>query len=444
MVLLMSHTNQQTHWQNWSGSVTCTPSSIVYPTTLDEIVRIVKDARAARKHIRAVGSGHSFTPLVSTDETLISLDNYAGLESIDADNNLVTVRGGTKIKQLGELLFELGLAQENLGDIDVQSIAGAISTGTHGSGISFGSISTQVTALKIVTGKGEVIECSETQNREIFKTAQVSLGALGVIVSVTLWCVAAYKLHYIWRKGNLSDCLANLEKYRTENRNFEFYWIPYTDAVLLKFMNQTDSPVKEKNLFRRFNELVLENGVLWVLCEICRVWPAQTANIARLIANLISNGEDVNYSHRIFATPRLVRFQEMEYNLPVEHFATALREIDECIRRERIQVHFPLECRFVHADDIALSPAHGRASAYIAVHMYKGMAYRAYFDAVEAIFKKYEGRPHWGKMHTRCADDLSQLYPQWQHFQTVRDSLDPDGVFLNDYLRGLLGVTTPE
>jgi FAD-linked oxidoreductase len=431
-------------WQNWSGSVACEPSSIVYPTTLDEIVRVVKEARAARKHIRAVGSGHSFTPLVSTNETLISLDNYAGVEAVDADKNLVTVRGGTQIKQLGALLFEHGLAQENLGDIDVQSIAGAISTGTHGSGIKFGSISTQVAALKLVTGTGEVIECSETQNREIFKAAQVSLGALGVIVSVTLRCVPAYKLHYVWRKGSLSDCLANVEKYRTENRNFEFYWIPYTDAVLLKFMNQTDAPVKEKNLFRRFNEIVLENGVLWVLCEICRLFPAHTPNVARLIANLISNGEDVNYSHRIFATPRLVRFQEMEYNLPVEHFATVLREIDACIRRERIQVHFPLECRFVHSDDIALSPAHGRESAYIAVHMYKGMAYRAYFDAVESIFKKYEGRPHWGKLHTRCAEELSHLYPQWQAFQAVRDSLDPDRVFVNDYLRDLLGVTTAE
>jgi FAD-linked oxidoreductase len=416
----------------------------VYPTTLDEIVRIVKEARAARKHIRAVGSGHSFTPLVSTNETLISLDNYAGVESIEADKNLVTVRGGTKIKQLGELLYGLGLAQENLGDIDVQSIAGAISTGTHGSGIKFGSISTQVAALKLVIGTGEVIECSEMQNCEIFKAAQVSLGALGVIVSVTLRCVPAYKLHYVWRKGSLSDCLANIEKYRAENRNFELYWIPYTDAVLLKFMNQTDTPVKEKNLFRRFNEIVLENGVLWLLCEICRLFPAQTPNVARVIANLISNGEDINYSHRIFATPRLVRFQEMEYNLPVEHFATVLREIDECIRRERIQVHFPLECRFVHSDDIALSPAHGRESAYIAVHMYKGMAYRAYFDAVESIFKKYEGRPHWGKLHTRCAEDLRQLYPQWQAFQAVRDSLDPDGVFVNDYLRDLLGVTTAE
>jgi FAD-linked oxidoreductase len=434
----------KTTWQNWSGSVACDPAAIVYPTTLDEIIAVVKEARAARKHIRAVGSGHSFTPLVSTNESLISLDNYAGVESIEADKNLVTVRGGTKIKQLGELLYGLGLAQENLGDIDVQSIAGAISTGTHGSGIKFGSISTQVAALKLVTGTGEVIECSETQNREIFKAAQVSLGALGVIVSVTLRCVPAYKLHYVWRKGSLSDCLANIEKYRAENRNFELYWIPYTDAVLLKFMNQTDAPVKEKNLFRRFNEIVLENGVLWLLCEICRLFPAQTPNVARVIANLISNGEDINYSHRIFATPRLVRFQEMEYNLPVEHFPMVLREIDECIRRERIQVHFPLECRFVHSDDIPLSPAHGRESAYIAVHMYKGMAYRAYFDAVESIFKKYEGRPHWGKLHTRCAEDLSQLYPQWQAFQVVRDSLDPDGVFINDYLRDLLGVTTAE
>lgn len=429
-----------TTWQNWSGSVTCEPAAIQYPTTEEEIVALVRSARDSGKHLRVVGSGHSFTPLVSTNQTIMCLDHYTGLVSVDAENRLVTVRAGTKIKELGELLHEHGLAQENLGDIDVQSIAGAISTGTHGTGIRFGSISTQVAALRLISGTGEVIDCSETHNREIFKAAQVSLGALGVISTVTLRCAPAYKLHYVWRKGTLEDCLNNLERYKSENRNFEFYWIPYTDAVLLKCMNETDAPARAKNRFRQFNEIVLENGVFWLLCEICRWFPSQSPRIAKLIASLISNGEDVNYSHRIFATPRLVRFQEMEYNLPTEHFAAALREIDAGIRRERIQVHFPLECRFVRADDITLSPASGRDSAYIAVHMYKGMAYRAYFDLVESVFKRYEGRPHWGKMHTRRADDLRLLYADWERFTALRAQLDPDGVLLNDHLRQLFGI----
>ncbi len=426
-------------WSNWSGSVTSSPAAIRYPACLDEIIAIVRECRERGCGLRVVGAGHSFTPLAWTDGVLISLDRYTGLEHVDPAAAQATVRAGTQIKALGELLFVHGLAQPNLGDIDVQSIAGAISTGTHGSGATLGSISTQVVGLTLVTAAGELLECSETHNREIFKAAQVSLGALGIITSVTLQLLPAFRLDYTWRRQTLDECLSNVEGYRRENRNFEFFWLPYSDGTLTKRMNVTDAPVRQKNVFRLFNELVLENGVFWAFSELCRRFPAASPQVGALLGQLISGGRDVNYSHKIFATPRLVKFQEMEYSLPAENLVAALRAIDACIRRNRFLVHFPVECRFVRADDIDLSPASGRDSAYIAVHMYKGMAYRAYFDAAEAILRAYGGRPHWGKMHSLTARELRPLYPCWDDFQAVRRRLDPAGLFLNPYLRTLLG-----
>ncbi len=429
-------------WQNWSGSVECVPTKIVYPASQEEIIAIVKDCRAQNIGLRVVGNGHSFMPLVKTDGVLMSLDKYSGIEVVDREKKQATVRAGTKIKLLGESLFVHGLAQPNLGDIDVQSIAGAISTGTHGSGVTLGSISTQVAALTLISAEGEVVECSEEQNRELFKAAQVSLGTLGIISKVTLQLVPAFKLDYSWRKLTLSGCLDNIEKYKSENRNFEFFWMPYTDAVLAKFMNPTDEPPRQKNLFRRFNELALENGVFWLLSEFSRLFPAKAPSVSKIIAASMSSGRDINYSHKIFATPRLVKFQEMEYSIPAEHFVAVLHEIDESIRRNQFRVHFPVECRFVKADDIFISPASGRDSAYIAVHMYKGMEYRPYFAAMEAIFQKYQGRPHWGKMHTDTAADLKVIYPRWDDFQAARHTLDPSGFFLNDYLKTVFEETT--
>jgi FAD-linked oxidoreductase len=426
-------------WSNWSGSVTASPAALRHPASLDEIIAIVRECRERGCGVRVVGAGHSFTPLAWTDGVLISLDRYTGLEHVDPAAAQATVRAGTQIKALGELLFAHGLGQANLGDIDVQSIAGAISTGTHGSGATLGSISTQVVGLTLVTATGELIECSETRHREIFKAAQVSLGALGIIASVTLQLLPAYRLDYTWRRETLDACLGNIENERGANRNFEFFWLPYSNSTLTKRMNITDAPARGKNALRQFNELVLENGVFWGFSELCRRFPAASPRVAALLGQLISGGRDVDYSHKIFATPRLVRFQEMEYSLPAANLAAALRAIDASIRRERFLVHFPIECRFVRADDIYLSPASGRDSAYIAVHMYKGMEYRAYFDAVEPILRAYGGRPHWGKMHTLRARELRPLYPHWDDFQAARRQLDPKGLFLNPYLRTILG-----
>jgi len=428
-----------TTWHNWSGSVTSRPTAIRTPATLEAIIAVVQECRAANRGLRVVGAGHSFTPLVATDAILVSLDHYTGLESVDQDAKTVTVKAGTRIKALGELLFQRGFAQENLGDIDVQTIAGAISTGTHGTGIQFGSLSTQVCALKLVTGDGQIVECSETYNRDLFKAAQVSMGALGIIVSVRLRVLPAYKLRIEIRKKSLSECLKNLDAYKRDNRHFEFHWIPYTDTVQAKFANETVELPSAKGLWSTFNEYAIENAALWLFSAFNRQFPRNSESVCKLMANFISDSTNIDEAHRVFASVRLVKFQEMEYNLPAEHFAAAIQEIDATIRREHFQVHFPIECRFVQQDDIYLSPASGRESCYIAVHMFKGMPYREYFDAMEAIFKKYNGRPHWGKLHTRQADDLPTLYPHWDDFQAARQQLDPQRVFTSAYLESILG-----
>ncbi|MEO7000579.1 MAG: D-arabinono-1,4-lactone oxidase [Ktedonobacterales bacterium] len=430
-------------WRNWSGSVQGRPREIVRPRSVAELRQRVGQWGGEGRHVRIVGSGHSFTPLVQTDDVLVSLDDLQGVQSIDQANGRAVVLGGTKLKLLGDELLKSELAQENLGDIDVQSIAGAIGTGTHGTGVRFGTLATQVEALTLVTADGELLECSPERNTDIFKAAQVSLGMLGVVASVTLRVVPAKRLHYEVRRKRLDDCLANLDAYKRDNSHFEFFWMPYTEWTQAKFLNETEDKASGGNLWGKFNKIVLENGVYWLLSEACRIAPPLTKTVSRISASALSPVDEVDYSHRLYATPRAVRFQEMEYNLPAEHFPAAVAEIRACIEHERFNVHFPIECRFVHGDDIWLSPAYGRDSAYIAVHMYRGMPYRAYFDAIEAILRRYGGRPHWGKLHTQTAASLAALYPHWDDFRRVRAALDPQGVFLNDYLRHLFDADGP-
>jgi len=261
---------------------------------------------------------------------------------------------------------------------------------------------------------------------------------------VTLRVVPTKRLHYRGYRKKLSDCLANLEQYKQENSHFEFFWFPYTDGVQAKFLNETTDPASKSSLWGDFNKIVLENGVYWVLSESCRLIPRLCKTVCRISSRSIANIDEIDYSYRVFTTPRLVRFQEMEYNIPAEHLSSVVNEIRECIEKYQFRVHFPVECRFVQADDIWLSPAYQRDSAYVAVHMYRGMPYRSYFQHIEEIFKRYQGRPHWGKMHTRTAAELSALYPRWYDFQRIRATLDPQGMFLNDYLRALFSADTPE
>ncbi len=439
----MAETNERSRgvrWRNWSGSVVCAPREVIAPDSIAELARTVGERGRAGRRMRVVGSGHSFTPLVQTDDTLLRLDNLRGVTSFDAERGLVTVLGGTPLKQLGDALLERGVAQENLGDIDVQTITGAIGTGTHGTGVRFGSLSTQVAGLTLVTASGDVVEVTPESDPNLFKAAQVSLGALGVIASVTLRVVPAKRLRYQTRRERLDSLITHLEEYKRENSHFEFFWFPYTKWAQAKFTNETNAQPTSANLWTEFNRVVLENGVFWGLSELSRLAPSLSPAVCKASAWGIAATTAVDFSHRLYATPRAVRFQEMEYNIPAQQFASALAEIEAVISRERFAVNFPVECRFVRGDDIWLSPAYQRDSAYIAVHVYQGMPYEPYFHAIEEIFQRYDGRPHWGKLHTLTAAALATRYPRWRDFLRVRAALDPQGVFLNDYLRRLFGI----
>lgn len=427
-------------WKNWSGSVLASPEEILYPHTIEDVQNIIKKANKEHRKIRIVGSGHSFTPIVATNQLLISLDHMQGIIEVDDLEKTATVWAGTKLHKLGALLHEKNLAQVNLGDIDVQSIAGAISTGTHGTGIKFGNVSTQVIAITAVLGTGEVLECSTESHPETFKAMQISLGLLGIIVKVKLKLQSSYVLKLESRRLPLEEVCAQLDTWVDENRNFEFFWFPYATMCQVKTLNITTYKPKEQPIKSFFNDTLLENTIFGLLSEGSRVFPKMSKAVSQLSASFIPNHTKVNYSYRLFTTQRLIKFQEMEYNVPAEAMAQIIAEMREVLEKEKFNVHFPVECRYAAPDDIWLSPAYGRPSGYIAVHMYRGMPYKQYFAKMERIFVKYGGRPHWGKLHTRTEEDLVNLYPMWKEFKRVRAECDPNQLFVNSYLKQLFNI----
>lgn len=431
---------ENTQWSNWSGNVTCQPLQIFKPNTEAQLQAFVKKANEENKRIRVVGSGHSFTPIAATNEYMLSLVNLQGLIHLNKEKLQATVWAGTTIKQLGILLHEQGLAQINLGDIDKQSVAGATSTGTHGTGINFGSLSTQIIAITLVLANGEILQVNEQENTELLNAVRVGLGVLGIITQVTLQLTKSYKLEYKAAKGSLAQTLAQLEMYKQQNRNFEFYWFPYTDAVQLKFSNETQEPVQDSAFKRYINQHLMENKALGLLCKIAAKFPSSFKKINKIMGAAIGSERKINYSHLVYATERAVKFKEMEYNIPAEYFVEAMLKIQDTIEKYNYNIFFPIECRWVQADSIWLSPAYQRASAYIAFHVYEGTEHQAYFKEMESICRAYNGRPHWGKMHTRTYEDLKPAYDKFNDFCALRKRLDPKGLLLNPHTAQIFGV----
>ncbi len=435
----MMKTDMKKTWKNWAHTSESTPETIFYPTSIEEICKLVKEAGKQHKTIRVVGAGHSFSNLVQTSEWLVSLDRFSGIETVNEEEQCVTVLGGTRLFQIGDVLGKLGYAQENLGDVNVQSIAGAISTGTHGTGAAFGNISTQVLEIVLVTGSGEVLTISEEQNPAYFKASLVSLGSLGIIVKVTIKIIPCPTYEYKSQKIAFPQLAQQLEQLIQSNRHFEFFLFPYSDTVQVKTMNTVEQKPQGMAL-HHFKNLLLENYLFFIFSETCRILPKSSRFFSRLSARGVSTSTKRANSYQLFATPRLVRFREMEYCIPLENLKPAMEKIRECIVTKKHNVHFPIECRTVMADDIWISPSYQRDSAYIAFHMYKGMPYEEYFRDMEAIMKQFDGRPHWGKMHTRTNEELLTLYPKLSDFLEVREKLDPERIFMNHYLNDLFQV----
>lgn len=427
-------------WKNWSQSVVAQPQEIVKPKTLQELISIVNQCANSNTSLRVVGAGHSFTPLAATSEILVSLDYLTGIDRVDQEQQLVTLWAGTRLKDIGPMLYEHGFAMENLGDINEQSIAGAISTGTHGTGVNFKSLSNQVAGLTILTASGELLEINRNENDNFFEAARLSLGMLGIIVKVTLKVVPAYSLYAKSYRLTLEQGFHQLKSLKENNRNFEFFWFPFTKTIQVKTLNEIKVHHNERQKQQFFSKFVMENGLFFVLSEMSRNIPNTAKAVSQISALGVPVGESVNISYEQYATPRLVKFNEMEYCVPQAALEDVIYELDELIKREKIEVHFPIECRFVKADSIWLSPSYERNSAYIGIHMYKGMELGDYFDKAEEIFLRYDGRPHWGKMHSLTFNQLQEMYPKFDDFLQVRKQLDPNGLFLNEYLRTLFNV----
>jgi FAD-linked oxidoreductase len=439
-VLILINLYDMATWKNWAENVVCNPVAIYAPKSELELKQIILNAKAAGKRVRVMGSGHSFTALGDTNEFMITLQNLKGVINIDKINKQATVWAGTSINEAGKLFFEQGLGQINLGDIDVQSLAGATSTGTHGTGKELGGISTQIVAFALMTANGEVLECSPTQNAHIYEAGRVALGSFGVLIRLTLQLTDAYKLQYVTDKTTIDKALATLDKDLVANRNVEYYWFPYTDTLQSKLSNISTAPVQDSPIKKYINQQIIENNALALLCGIGKNVPSSYQRVNKFMAWAIGQETRINYSHLIYASVRKVKFKEMEYNIPAEHFPEVLKRVKEKMDKEQYKVFFPVECRWTKADDIWLSPSYGRDSAYLAFHVYKGTEHDPYFKDMEAICMEYDGRPHWGKMHTRTAASLAKTYPRWNDFLALRAELDPEGLFLNDYLNRLFGL----
>ena len=427
-------------WKNWAGNQKAHPQSIESPRNVAELAAIVSEASSRGQKVKPVGSGHSFTSAAATDGRMIRLENLSGISHVNRDNNQVTVGAGTRLSDLNDLLDVEGLALANLGDIAYQTVAGAISTSTHGTGKSLTGLAGQVVAMTVVNGNGEIVECSESSNADILDVGRVSVGALGVVSEYTLQAVPAFKLRALEQPMRLDDVLENVHELAAEHDHFEFFWIPHTKWALTKRNNRTEDALDPLPKIKGWIETTfMENYAFGALCRIGRARPSLIPSLATALPSSGSR-EYVDKSFKIFASPRIVRFYEMEHALPSEGVAPALREIRSMVERKGYMLNFPVEVRFTKGDDVALSTAYGRDSAYIAVHVYKGMECEPFFRDVEDILRGYDARPHWGKIHYRDADELSSLYPRWNDFIALRDKLDPRRTFSNAYTETVFGL----
>jgi L-gulono-1,4-lactone dehydrogenase len=428
-------------WTNWAGTVSA-DVTVQTPASVAELQQTVAAAAERGQRVKPIGAGHSFTSIGATDGIQLRLDRLAGVVRADRETGLVTVLAGTRLHALTETLWQLGLSMTNLGDIDVQTISGAISTGTHGTGLRFGGIATQVRGLELVLADGSTMTCSPDENPEVFAAARVGLGALGVIATVTLQCEPAFALAAAEAPASLDAVLDDLDENVVGNDHFEFYWFPHTRRVLTKRNNRVLSGTELRPVGRLrhwVDDEFLSNTLFDRVNRMTARRPALIPRTNAIASRLLGARDYIDRSHRVFASVRTVRFREMEYAVPRAAVPQVLAEIERYLARSGEQVGFPIEVRFAAADDIWLSTAHERESGYIAVHQYHRRGHEPYFRAVEAVAKDVGGRPHWGKIHYQDAESLRTRYPRLGEFVAVRDKLDPHRQFGNDYLTRVLG-----
>ncbi|MGW6120680.1 D-arabinono-1,4-lactone oxidase [Nocardia sp. NPDC055165] len=425
-------------WVNWAGQQSCTPAVVAAPRDVEELAAIVIESAAAGRTVRVAGSGHSFTDAVLTDGTLIDLSGLDKVLDVDSATGRVRVEAGISLHAASPLLHGHGLAFPNLGDIDTQSLAGATATATHGTGARLRNISAALHSVEVLRADGTRVELNEQTDPDGWKAARVSVGALGVVTAATLQLEPSFVLECVERPVPLDEVLADIDEFADGSDHFEFFAFPHSATAMTKAIDRTQAPEQPRGTMREWiNDILIANHVYDGMCKLGRRIPAAIPLIHRAATLAGSNNRQVDRSYRVFSTPRLVKFNEMEYAIPRAHAAEAIREILALGRQ--FGTPMPIEVRWVAPDDAFLSPAGGRDTCYIAVHQYQGMVWEPYFRACEAVFDAYDGRPHWGKRHFQTAETLRSRYPDWDRFTAVRRRFDPTGVFANDYVHRVLG-----
>jgi L-gulonolactone oxidase len=429
-----------TTWHNWAGLVSATPTETRSPRDTDDVVAAVERARERRTTVKMPGTGHSFTGIAAAEGIMLAPGLLSGIVAVDREAMTVTALAGTPLRVLNASLEAAGLSLHNMGDIAQQTVAGATSTGTHGTGGVVASLSAQIAALELVTGTGEVVRASETENPDVFAVARVGLGALGVLTRLTfrvepLFTLEAHEFPMVW-----SEALARFDELVADHHHFELYWFPHTERVLAKANDRTIDDPQPLGRFRRWlDDDFLSNTVFDLANRVGNARTSWVPRINEIAGRALSERTYSDVPHKVFTTPRNVVFREMEYAVPREAGLDALRAVRRWIDASGLNISFPIEVRTTPADDIALSTASGRDSMYLAFHVNAQTDHTAYFTGVEDVLRGYDGRPHWGKLNTRTAADLEPAYPRWAEFQALRDRLDPDRVFSNEYLRRVLG-----
>lgn len=413
-------------WSNWSGSVTA-PASIIRPQSTDELAALVRGARK----VRATGAGHSFMPLCQSDELILSLDALPGEVAVAADRRTARVPAGWSIKRLTAALWSEGLALANQGDVNPQSLAGAMATGTHGTGVDLGSLSTMARGFRLVGADGEICWCDAATDPDLYQAQRLSLGLFGIATEIEVAVVPAFHLAERIEKRRWDEVRESYDELAQQHRHIEFWFFPHADHVILKTLEPCDpcdppptTTDMEEATFRR-------------VLDVAATLPFLTSWLQRAMMRTRFDGRRSGPAHAIFPSDRTIRFEEMEYELPRANGLAALDEVVSWIRKKRLPVTFPFEYRAVAADDIWMSPMSAGPVAAISMHQYARMPWQSLFAEAETIFRAHRGRPHWAKRHTLTRADVDVLYPMAERYRAVRRIADPQGKFLNPHLESL-------
>ena len=424
-------------WTNWSNSYVSFPTYYA-PKSIEDIVQVVKQHASVGKTIRVTGAAHSFSPVALPESSALTLHHLRGLLSVDKEKMEATFYAGTYLFEMGPLLEQHGLAILNMGDIAVQSLAGVISTGTHGTGVTLGSFSSMVTKWTFVNGLGEVITHERGEDR-LSEALHVSLGLLGILITVTIRVIPLYSLHYVSSRENLFSSLQTFQQDIREHRHIEWYYFPGAETIQVKKMNLLPPKyaMERERIMENLKLEVIENQLFEMASKLCKLQPRLSHSVSKLSSKLITEGEKTDICYKVYPTPRRVKFNEAEFALPLQQFEACMEEVHAMMKAKRFAVHFPIECRTTIGETGYLSPTQNRESAFLAFHMYKGMDESSYFDSVFSLMEKYDARAHWGKMNRYSKHNIDMYYPNAQQFNEIRQEMDPENIFVTHYFKNI-------